>query len=86
MTLAEIKSRWNEVLDALLIHDRLLWLALFDARLANYSDGVLTLDFSDPQKFASDHDFSAIRKIENIHTVETIIQNVLGISISLDIQ
>lgn len=86
MTLAEIKSRWNEVLDALLIHDRLLWLALFDARLSKYLDGVLTLDFSDPQKFASDHDFSAIRKIENIHTVETIIQNVLGISISLDIQ
>jgi hypothetical protein len=51
MELAELKSRWNEVLDELEATDRIAWLAFFDARLADLTEGVLTLDFSDATKF-----------------------------------
>ncbi|NBR94521.1 MAG: hypothetical protein EBT44_06845 [Actinobacteria bacterium] len=53
VTLEDIKARWNEVLDELLQTDRILWLAFFDARLASFSNGVLTLDFQDSAKFAT---------------------------------
>ena len=86
MNLESIKSRWNEVLDQLLQENRVLWLALFDARLSAYSDGKLTLDFQDPEKFASGHDFSVIRKPENIRIVEAVAQNILGTSISITIK
>lgn len=56
MELAELKSRWNEVLDELESTDRIAWLAFFDARLADLSEGVLTLDFSDATKFQDGHD------------------------------
>jgi len=56
MELAELKGRWNEVLDELEATDRIAWLAFFDARLADLSDVVLTLDFSDATKFQDGHD------------------------------
>jgi hypothetical protein len=56
MELLELKGRWNEVLDELEATDRVAWLAFFDARLADLSDGVLTLDFSDATKFQDGHD------------------------------
>ena len=57
MQLSEVKQRWNEVLDLLLIEDRITWLAFFDARLVSYENQKLTLDFADSQKFAGPHDF-----------------------------
>lgn len=56
MELTELKGRWNEVLDELEATDRIAWLAFFDARLADLTDGVLTLDFSDATKFQDGHD------------------------------
>jgi uncharacterized protein YihD (DUF1040 family) len=56
MELIELKGRWNEVLDELEATDRIAWLAFFDARLADLTDGVLTLDFSDATKFQNGHD------------------------------
>jgi hypothetical protein len=56
MELTELKGRWNEVLDELESTDRIAWLAFFDARLADLTDGVLTLDFSDATKFQDGHD------------------------------
>lgn len=84
-TLDDIKSRWNEVLDELLRQDRILWLAFFDARLAAYGDGVLTLDFLDPGKFAAEHDFSYVRNSERIEKVAMIAQNILGIPVNIRI-
>jgi hypothetical protein len=81
--LADIKRRWNEVLDAILERDRILWLAIFDARLASFSDHTLTLDFSDPNKFASEHDYSAMRDAERVKIVEEIVQNTLGVSLQI---
>jgi hypothetical protein len=77
LNLEDIKARWNEVLDELLQVDRILWLALFDGRLADYSDGILTLDFLDSEKFATEHNYSAIRKPEKIEIVARIAQNIL---------
>ena len=51
LSIAEVKSRWNEVLDAVLEVDRIAWLAFFDARIVAVDSGVLTINFSDAQKF-----------------------------------
>ena len=85
MTLQEIKSRWNEVLDEVLRQDRILWLAIFDARLAGFSDGVLTLDFIDSGKFAAEHDFSYIRNQERVVKISTIAESIIGIPIAIKI-
>lgn len=61
MELLEIRNRWNEVLDALLAQDRIVWLAFFDARLAHFDGKVLTLDFSDSRKLGQAHEFSQTR-------------------------
>lgn len=61
MELAEIRQKWNQVLDLLESRDRIAWLVFFDARLASLENGVLTLDFSDARKFASSHEYEAIR-------------------------
>ena len=86
MTLEEIKARWNEVLDEILRQDRILWLAIFDARLAAFSDGVLTLDFIDPGKFATEHDFAYIRNPERISKLAIIAQNILGVPLDIVIK
>ena len=61
MDLASLRSRWNEVLDLLESQDRIAWLVFFDARLASFDNNVLALDFSDARKFASSHEYQAVR-------------------------
>ena len=61
MELAEIRQEWNHVLDLLESRDRIAWLVFFDARLASLENDILTLDFSDARKFASSHEYEAIR-------------------------
>ena len=61
MDLASLRSRWNDVLDLLESGDRIAWLVFFDARLASFDNNVLTLDFSDARKFASSHEYQAVR-------------------------
>ncbi len=61
MELEEMRGRWNEVLDAILLQDRVAWLAFFDARLADFDGKRLTLDFSDSQKLGAAHEFSHAR-------------------------
>jgi hypothetical protein len=61
MELEQIRLRWNDVLDTLESHNRIAWIAYFDARLISYADGVLTLDFSDSRKFATSHEYSETR-------------------------
>ena len=50
MEIEQIRSRWNDVLDTLESHNRIAWIAYFDARLISFEDGLLTLDFSDSLK------------------------------------
>jgi hypothetical protein len=61
LTLADLRSRWNEVLDLLEKSDRITWMAFFDARLASLEDLVLTLDYSDSAKFGGAHGYSNTR-------------------------
>ena len=80
MELNDIRSRWNEVLDALLEIDRITWLAFFDARLASFDGKTLTLDFSDARKLAGGHEYSESRKRQFGVLGETILR-VLEIEI-----
>ena len=61
MEIQEIRKQWNEVLDALLVKDRIAWLAYFDARLADFDGKILTLDFSDSHKLGAAHEYSQTR-------------------------
>jgi hypothetical protein len=80
MDLAQLKIKWNEVLDQLLEQDRIAWLAFFDARLVAYEDDQLTLDFADSQKFANPHDFKKVRNPSHTQALIEAIKSVLGIS------
>jgi hypothetical protein len=83
MELAELKSRWNEVLDELESTDRIAWLAFFDARLADLTDGVLTLDFSDATKFQDGHDLKKTLPESSHKSLTAAIQNIVGITLEL---
>ena len=80
MDLAQIKERWNNVLDLLLEKDRIAWLAFFDARLVSFEDNQLTLDFSDSQKFSNSHDFKKTRNTYHTQLLISAIKTVFGIS------
>jgi hypothetical protein len=82
LTLLEIRGRWNEVLDHLESHDRIAWIAYFDARLAEFDGQVLSLDFRDARKFAGGHEYSPTReKLEN--SLKTSISQVLSINVTI---
>lgn len=59
--MAELKAKWTEVLDRLELTNRIAWLTFFDARLASLNGNNLKLDFRDPDKFATGHDFGDAR-------------------------
>ncbi len=80
MELAEIKSRWNDVLDLLERENRVAWLAFFDARLVSYENNQLTLDFADSQKFANPHDFKKSRNPSHTQLLIDAIKTIFGIS------
>lgn len=82
MDLASLRSRWNEVLDLLESRDRIAWLVFFDARLASFDNNVLTLDFSDARKFASSHEYQAVRP-KHKESLATAIKEVFSIDIEI---
>ena len=82
MELEHIRNRWNDVLDTLESHNRIAWIAYFDARLTSFSDGVLTLDFSDSRKFATAHEYSETRPNLKAALVASI-QEVLGLTVEI---
>ena len=82
MELSQIRSQWNQVLDALEAKNRIAWLAYFDARLSSYENGVLTLDFSDSRKFATSHEYQETRP--NLKSdLLSVIEDVLKIKVEL---
>lgn len=82
MDLASLRSQWNEVLDLLESQDRIAWLVFFDARLASFDNNVLTLDFSDARKFASSHEYQAVRP-KHKESLATAIKEVFLIDIEI---
>ena len=82
MELSQIRSQWNQVLDALEAKNRIAWLAYFDARLSSFDNGLLTLDFSDSRKFATSHEYQQTRPNLKSDLV-SVIEEVLGIKVEL---
>ena len=81
--LGTLRSRWNEVLDLLESNDRVAWLVFFDARLASFENNVLTLDFSDARKFASSHEYQAVRP-KHKEFLASAIKEVFGTDIVIE--
>ena len=46
LTLVDIRTRWNEVLDLVESRDRVVWIAYFDARLDSFENSLF--GFIDP--------------------------------------
>ncbi len=82
MEIEQIRLRWNDVLDTLESHNRVAWIAYFDARLISFTDGVLTLDFSDSRKFAASHEYSETRPNLKAALVASI-EEVMGVTMEI---
>ena len=80
--LLELKAEWNAVLDQVLAMNRIAWLAFFDARLESFNNGRLTLDYSDPSKLGSGHDYSDART-RLAPQLQSVIRDVLKISVTI---
>ena len=80
LTLADIRQRWNEVLDLVESKDRVVWIAYFDARLESYENGRLALDFRDSNKLATGHDYQEAR-LRHRSLLQSAITDIFGISI-----
>ena len=83
LSLAQLRSRWNEVLDDLESHDRIAWIAYFDARLADFDGVILSLDFSDARKLSGGHEYSPTReKLQS--SLITSIKSVLDLEVKIE--
>lgn len=82
MEIEQIRSRWNDVLDDLESHNRVAWIAYFDARLISFQDGTITLDFSDSRKFATSHEYSETRPNLKAALIASIDQ-ILGLKVEI---
>ena len=83
INLGVLRTRWNEVLDLLESRDRIAWLVFFDARLASFEKNVLTLDFSDARKFASSHEYQAVRP-KHKEVLASAIKEVFGTDVVIE--
>lgn len=82
MEIQQIRSQWNQVLDALEADNRVAWIAYFDARLSSFENGILTLDFSDSRKFATSHEYSETRP--NLKSaLQLAIKSTIGIDVEI---
>ena len=83
INLGVLRTRWNEVLDLLESRDRIAWLVFFDARLASFEKNVLILDFSDARKFASSHEYQAVRP-KHKEVLASAIKEVFGLDVAIE--
>ena len=82
MLLIDLRNQWNAVLDDLEASDRIAWIAFFDGRLVSLENDLLTLDFSDADKFADGHDYRDVR-IRKKSALEGSIAKITGERITL---
>ena len=80
LTVADLRARWNEVLDQLERANRVAWMAFFDGRLDSFDNGRLTLDFTDPAKLSMGHDYREAR-LRMAPQLQGVIWDVFGISV-----
>lgn len=82
-SLQVLKQDWNQILDAVLLRNRIAWLAFFDARLISLEAGTLIIGFDDSKKFSGDHDFSQARNPEHTALLVDCIKEISGFTISV---
>ena len=82
LTLADLRSRWNEVLDILEKNDRIIWMAFFDARLASLEESVLTLDYSDSAKFGGAHGYNNTR-VKQLESLQEAIKTIFNVELEI---
>ncbi len=82
MDIANLRSRWSDVLDQLEKDDRIAWLAFFDARLAGFDGATLTLDFSDSRKFPGNLEYGTVRDNHRV-ALQSAIKKILGIDLEV---
>jgi hypothetical protein len=82
LSLADLRSRWNEVLDLLEKSDRITWMAFFDARLASLEESVLTLDYSDSAKFGGAHGYSNTR-VKQLEMLQDAIHEIFHVQLEI---
>ena len=80
LTVADLRARWNEVLDLLENQNRIAWMAFFDGRLESFNNGRLTLDFSDPAKLSMGHDFREAR-LRMAPQLQSAIRDIFQVSV-----
>ncbi|MEI9907079.1 MAG: LuxR C-terminal-related transcriptional regulator [Actinomycetota bacterium] len=78
MDLADIRSKWSEVLNQLEKNNRTAWLVYFDARLANWDGNKLTLDFSDSDKLGYGIEYND-KRAKYLNELQDAIRTVCGI-------
>jgi hypothetical protein len=83
LSLADLRARWNDVLDLIEKEDRITWMAFFDARLASFDDHVLTLDYSDSGKFGGSHQFPETRT-RQLNLLKAAVLEVCGVQIEVE--
>lgn len=83
LTLSEIKSRWNDVLDLVERENRVAWLAFFDARLVSFDNNQLRLSFVDAEKLSGVHDFASVRKESHRKVLEQACVEIFGEQIDI---
>lgn len=83
LSLSDIKSRWNEVLDLVETQNRVAWLAFFDARLVSFDKKQLKLSFVDAEKLSGMHDFTAVRKDSHREVLESACVEIFGEQIAI---
>ena len=83
LSLQEIKSRWNDVLDLLERENRVVWLAYFDARLVSFDNNHLRLSFVDAEKLSGSHDYTHIRKDSHRESLERACNEIFGQQIAI---
>ena len=83
LTLQEIKSRWNDVLDLLERENRVAWLAYFDARLVSFDNNQLKLSFVDAEKLSGAHDYAYVRKDSHRAALENAVKEIFGVSVAI---
>ena len=83
--LSALKARWNDVLFNLESQSRVAWLLYFDARLVSFEDGVLTIDFSDPQRFDQEQTYPINTDVRHRDALLAAVTAVTGQVISLRI-
>ena len=82
MDLANLRSRWNDVLDQLEKDDRIAWLVFFDARLAKLDGTTVILDFSDSRKFPGSLEYGAARDSHRV-ALQRAVKHTLGIDLEV---